>query len=163
MSVGEIEMNGGVTRQQEKEKMGSDDNRWQSYNTVYTSAKAGMEGVDKEKVQRIVYEMSKGSKYFQNEERKESFIKHKLQNMRLQFANLTPSHLSHYQKIADKRILELEASRDLSRIWLHVDMDAFYAAVETLSNPMLKGRPMAVGTMSMISTANYEVSFVHIL
>lgn len=156
MSVGEIEMNGGVTRQQEKEKMGSDDNRWQSYNTVYTSAKAGMEGVDKEKVQRIVYEMSKGSKYFQNEERKESFIKHKLQNMRLQFANLTPSHLSHYQKIADKRILELEASRDLSRIWLHVDMDAFYAAVETLSNPMLKGRPMAVGTMSMISTANYE-------
>jgi DNA polymerase kappa len=66
-------------------------------------------------------------------------------------------------QIADKRILELEASRDLSRIWLHVDMDAFYAAVETLSNPMLKGRPMAVGTMSMISTANYEVSFVHIL
>ncbi|RHN53241.1 putative DNA-directed DNA polymerase [Medicago truncatula] len=135
---------------------GSDDNRWQSYNTVYTSAKAGMEGVDKEKVQRIVYEMSKGSKYFQNEERKESFIKYKVQNMRLHFSNLTHSDLSHYQKIADKRILELEASRDLSRIWLHVDMDAFYAAVETLSNPMLKGMPMAVGSMSMISTANYE-------
>jgi DNA polymerase kappa len=47
--------------------------------------------------------------------------------------------------------------RDLSRIWLHVDMDAFYAAVETLSNPSLKGKPMAVGGMSMISTANYEV------
>lgn len=36
-------------------------------------------------------------------------------------------------------------------------MDAFYAAVETLSNPLLKGKPMAVGGMSMISTANYEV------
>lgn len=59
--------------------------------------------------------------------------------------------------MADRRILELEASRDLSRIWLHVDMDAFYAAVETLSNPTLKGKPMAVGGMSMISTANYEV------
>ncbi|XP_052621259.1 DNA polymerase kappa isoform X2 [Lactuca sativa] len=35
-------------------------------------------------------------------------------------------------------------------------MDAFYAAVETLSNPSLKGKPMAVGSMSMISTANYE-------
>ncbi|MCH84448.1 DNA polymerase kappa-like [Trifolium medium] len=35
-------------------------------------------------------------------------------------------------------------------------MDAFYAAVETLSNPTLKGKPMAVGSMSMISTANYE-------
>lgn len=36
-------------------------------------------------------------------------------------------------------------------------MDAFYAAVETLCNPSLKGKPMAVGGMSMISTANYEV------
>ncbi len=59
--------------------------------------------------------------------------------------------------MAEKRILELEATRDFSRTWLHVDMDAFYAAVETLSNPSLKGKPMAVGGMSMISTANYEV------
>jgi DNA polymerase kappa len=62
-----------------------------------------------------------------------------------------------YLQVADRRILELEATRDLTRIWLHVDMDAFYAAVETLSNPSLKGKPMAVGGMSMISTANYEV------
>ncbi|KAK6945978.1 DNA polymerase type-Y, HhH motif [Dillenia turbinata] len=129
---------------------------WQSYHTVYTNAKAGMEGVDKEKVQRIVYEMSKGSKYFQNEERKEAFIRQKIQNMREQSAKLTATDISHYQKVAEKRILELEASRDLSRTWLHVDMDAFYAAVETLSDPSLKGKPVAVGSMSMISTANYE-------
>lgn len=66
-------------------------------------------------------------------------------------------------QVAERRILELETSRDLSRIWLHVDMDAFYAAVETLSNPTLKGKPMAVGSMSMLSTANYEVYFVNIL
>lgn len=60
-------------------------------------------------------------------------------------------------QVADKRVSELEAMRNLSRIWLHVDMDAFYAAVETLSNPSLQGKPMAVGSMSMISTANYEV------
>lgn len=65
-----------------------------------------------------------------------------------------------YLQVADKRILELEASRDLSKIWLHVDMDAFYAAVETLCNPSLKGKPMAVGSMSMISTANYEVCII---
>ncbi|PPD71496.1 hypothetical protein GOBAR_DD31601 [Gossypium barbadense] len=129
---------------------------WQSYHTVYTNAKAGMDGVDKEKVQRVVYEMSKGSKYFENEERKEAFIRQKIEHMRARAAKLSAADLSHYQKVADKRILELESTRDLSRIWLHVDMDAFYAAVETLSNPSLKGKPMAVGSMSMISTANYE-------
>ncbi|KAH1156848.1 hypothetical protein AAZX31_11G001900 [Glycine max] len=139
-----------------KGKGTEDDRPWQSYHTVYTTAKAGMELVDKEKVQRVVYEMSKGSKYFQNEERKEAFIKQKIDNLRIQCANLTQEDLAHYQKVADRRIVELEASRDLSRIWLHVDMDAFYAAVETLSNPTLKGKPMAVGSMSMLSTANYE-------
>jgi len=53
-------------------------------------------------------------------------------------------------------MLELEASRDLSKIWLHTDMDAFYAAVETLEDPSLKGKPLAVGSMSMITTASYE-------
>ncbi|KAI3809897.1 hypothetical protein L1987_19500 [Smallanthus sonchifolius] len=129
---------------------------WESYHTVYTNAKAGMDGVDKEKVQRVVYEMSKGSKYFENEERKEAYMKQKIENMRAQLAKLKATDLSHYQRVADKKIAELEATRDLSRTWLHVDMDAFYAAVETLSNPSLKGRPMAVGGMSMISTANYE-------
>lgn len=58
-----------------------------------------MEGVDKEKVQRVVYEMSKGSKYFQNEERKEAFIRQKIDNFRLQYAKLTQADLSHYQKV----------------------------------------------------------------
>ncbi|KAL4555868.1 hypothetical protein LXL04_038500 [Taraxacum kok-saghyz] len=129
---------------------------WESYHTVYTNAKAGMDGVDKEKVQRVVYEMSKGSKYFENEERKEAYMKQKIDNMRDLREKLKAPDISHYQRVADKRIAQLEATRDLSKIWLHVDMDAFYAAVETLSNPSLKGRPMAVGSMSMISTANYE-------
>ncbi|KAM7273710.1 hypothetical protein ACFE04_028374 [Oxalis oulophora] len=129
---------------------------WESYHTVYTNAKAGMDGVDKEKVQRIVYEMSKGSKYFENEQRKEAFIKKKIEHMQAQRAKLTAADLSHYRKLADRRIAELEATRDLSNIWLHVDMDALYAAAETLSNQSLKGKPMAVGSVLMISTANYE-------
>ncbi|KAG6489565.1 hypothetical protein ZIOFF_050840 [Zingiber officinale] len=115
-----------------------------------------MEGVDKEKVQRIIYEMSKGSKYFENEKRKEAFIKQKIESLRAQRAKLTEKDISHFQMIVNKRILELDGSRDLSKIWLHTDMDAFYAAVETLENPLLKGKPLAVGGMSMICTASYE-------
>lgn len=43
--------------------------------------------------------------------------------------------------------------------FLHLDMDAFYASVEELDNPKLKGKPMVVGGRSqkgIITTANYE-------
>lgn len=55
--------------------------------------------MDKEKVQRIVYEMSKGSKYFENEERKEAYMKQKIDSMRARCAKLTAEDLSHYQKV----------------------------------------------------------------
>lgn len=61
----------------------------------------GMDGVDKEKVQRIVYEMSKGSKYFENEERKEAFIRQKIEDMRARCAKLSATDVSHYQKVLD--------------------------------------------------------------
>lgn len=47
-------------------------------------------------------------------------------------------------------VLELEKHRDLSRVIVHVDMDAFYAAVEMRDCPELKNKPMAVGSMSML-------------
>jgi DNA polymerase kappa len=42
------------------------------------------------------------------------------------------------------------------KIFIHIDMDAFFAAVETLLNPTLLNLPMAVGSPSMLSTANYK-------
>ncbi len=35
----------------------------------------------------------------------------------------------------EKQVEDLQSSRDLSHTWIHVDMDAFYAAVEMLENP----------------------------
>lgn len=58
-----------------------------------------MEGVDKEKVQRIVYEMSKGSKYFENEEKKEAYMKQKIEMMRSQCGKLTDSQLATCQMV----------------------------------------------------------------
>lgn len=59
----------------------------------------GMDGVDKEKVQRIIYEMSKGSKYFENEERKDAIMSQKIESMRGRCAKLKPADISHYEKV----------------------------------------------------------------
>lgn len=62
--------------------------------------------------------------------------------------------LTHERLNADRLIAELEASRDLTQHIIHIDCDAFYAAVELLDRPELKDVPFAVGG-GVLTTCNY--------
>jgi DNA polymerase IV len=53
----------------------------------------------------------------------------------------------------------IRSERVWPRIIAHADMDAFYAAVEQLDDPSLRGRPLLVGppsTRGVVLTASYE-------
>lgn len=59
---------------------------------------------------------------------------------------------------------------DLSRKIIHVDMDAFFAAIEVRDSPALKGKPVIIGAdprlsggRGVVSTCNYEARAFGIL
>ena len=57
------------------------------------------------------------------------------------------------------RIVSADGADDSGAAILHVDMDAFYAAVEVLHDPSLRGLPLIIGSpdgRSVVSSASYE-------
>ncbi|EPZ37068.1 DNA-repair protein, UmuC-like domain-containing protein [Rozella allomycis CSF55] len=115
----------------------------------YAFHKAGLQSVDFTAIKKKIEEVSK--------QRQESW--------RQQVKQLEPK----YHELLRNRELYIQLEReideyldlivqdaDFSKTFVHIDMDAFYAAVEMRDNPALRDKPMAVGGMSMLSTANYE-------
>lgn len=91
------------------------------------------------------------------QEQKDKHTDAKVEEMRekLARANSDSQMMASLMMVGQKMIGDARKSWEGGHTWVHVDMDQFFAAVEERENPALKGKPVAVGGMSMISTANY--------
>lgn len=117
--------------------------------------KAGMVGLDKEKINQIIFEASKGSRFYENELKKDKQVADRIRKQTACLEKITEQQRQEALQTSQLIVKELEKTRDLSRTFVHIDMDAFYAAVEILDNPELRDKPMAVGGNAMLSTSNY--------
>ncbi|CAF0865981.1 unnamed protein product [Brachionus calyciflorus] len=117
--------------------------------------KAGMQNIDKEKINAIILKHSKNSKFYKRQQEKEDEIKRKSIEKLNYFSKISLNEIQAAKKYTDEFVGKYERNRDLSRTIVHIDMDAFYANVEIRDNPSLADKPMAVGGESMLSTSNY--------
>lgn len=127
--------------------------------------KAGMPdtgGLERQKIDEIIREASKGSKFNEHQLKREQRIREKIDRLRAKKVQIEKIFQRDHQQLdrtkreLEQWIREVEGGRDLSRTIVCIDMDAFFASVETLDHPEWAKIPMAVGGKSMLSTANYE-------
>ncbi|KAI5117782.1 hypothetical protein M0805_000425 [Coniferiporia weirii] len=117
--------------------------------------KAGL-AKDQTEINRIIAEASKGSKFYENEKRKDKELTKRIAKiLKIKDDVMKEADIRRVEADADRLFTELEGTRDLSQTIVHVDMDAFYANVELLKNPSLEGKPFGVGK-GVLSTASYE-------
>jgi hypothetical protein len=124
---------------------------------LFTNLKAGMQGLDRDKINKIIQETTKDSIITKHKNEEFEKVKNTVDSYKKKLNSLHKSQslIQHNKKIADQKIKEIEALRKLDKIWMHLDMDMFYAAIEIRDNPTLKDIPIAVGDERMVSTSNY--------
>uniref|UniRef100_A0A7S2SJ72 DNA polymerase kappa n=1 Tax=Mucochytrium quahogii TaxID=96639 RepID=A0A7S2SJ72_9STRA len=123
---------------------------------VFSAEKAGMASVDKAHINKVIYEMSKDSACFKSLQEQGKRTTDKIQATREKIASVDEHSLQLALHRVNQLVDKLTQQRKLERLYCVIDMDMFYAAVEMRDNPKLIGKPVAVGGMSMICTANYE-------
>jgi hypothetical protein len=129
-----------------------------SHLVVFTAHKAGMGGkdskIDQKEVNKKIQELSKNSKFFQNAKKLDEKLDKRIQLLKTKLKSSSSSPMPDFMmtRVVDR----LEQARRLDRWWVVVDLDMFFAAVAMRDDPSLRGKPVAVGGMGMLSTANYE-------
>ena len=94
-------------------------------------AKAGQEDVDHAKIAKVIKGTSKNSEYYKTEERRLMVVKEKVDKYKGKIeryrTNTESWALREFE--VKRRIVAHSREIDISRTWIHVDMDMFYAAV----------------------------------
>ena len=121
---------------------------------IHASHKGGMDGIDAEKIAKIVLEASASSSFTGHQRKLNLAVDRRLERLRGAQRRLHSSQRDAARANVARRTAELEATRDLSRVCCVVDFDQFYAAVAIRDDPSLADKPLAVGG-ALVLTANY--------
>ena len=116
-----------------------------------------MDDIDKDAIARKIHEINKDNAHYKKQlvKTEKAIEKGKKLQKKIVRHKQNEKLYKQYAGEAKGLIGDLERERDLTRTWFHIDMDMYYAAVEIRDRPSLADKPIAIGSMAMIATANY--------
>nr|XP_018262802.1 DNA polymerase kappa subunit [Kwoniella dejecticola CBS 10117]OBR84960.1 DNA polymerase kappa subunit [Kwoniella dejecticola CBS 10117] len=154
----EIQDDSDLTEEEKAALAAAAEARQRSFERSFAGPSVGKAGLvrDQTEINKVIAEASKGSKYYQNQVRKDKELTEKIEWYQAKRDELMKmANIPRLEAEADRILLEVEATRDISQTIVHVDMDAFYASVEVQRDPTLKGKAFGVG-QGVLTTASYE-------
>ena len=124
---------------------------------IAAADKAGMQGIDRERIDSIILRESGNSLFMQQQKKRDQQVNVRIEQLfqRVQEEDRKlPNWRTKMQKIVDQEIPNILAKRPIRSTCVVVDMDMFYFACHLLTQPELTDKPACVGG-SMITTSNY--------
>ncbi|KAL4442278.1 hypothetical protein ABPG74_005619 [Tetrahymena malaccensis] len=124
---------------------------------LFVGNKAGLDNVDKDKINKIINETTQSSEFYKRQQMKREQYDERIKEMKQIIEQTKQDHIKllKIKKECEEKLDQIKQLTQFDRVWVHFDMDMFYVACELKDRPQLKDLPVAVGGMSMISTANY--------
>ena len=129
---------------------------------ISASDKAGMENIDRERINSILMRESGNSTFMQRQRRMDEKSEEKIREMKRRLEERdnvgkgrTDWKTQLLQTTIDPLLEQHESKRRKFSTCAVIDMDGFFISCHILSNPHLATIPACVGGSSMISTSNY--------
>jgi DNA polymerase kappa len=127
---------------------------------IAAADKAGMEGIDRARINSIILRESGSSLFIQQQRRRDAKVDERIASLRtkLQEQEQKEIGLSKWKHTVcneiDREIPKILSQRPVRSSAVVVDMDMYYMACELLTRPDLEKQPACVGK-GMILTSNY--------
>ena len=130
---------------------------------ISASDKAGMAGIDRERINRIMLRESGNSSFMQRQRKLDENSTHKVEDMKRRLEekdSASSSSNNDWRRALEKSTIDpilnnYRSQRSPISTCVVIDMDAYFFSCHLLSQPHLADIPACVGGQSMISTSNY--------
>lgn len=120
---------------------------------ISATGKAGMDDVDRSRIDEIILRESGDSKFMQQQRRRDAKVNERIEAYQKRIQQASPSEYAIAITL-EQRLLQWQSVIATRATCVVVDMDMFYMACELLDKPHLRDVPACVGR-GMILTSNY--------